>query len=88
MSISALSSGCRTFLFRSRLPQTDLSSPYADPTRTKVKIQDDVFVVVKGPVENTVPHLSNPSIGSLTFIKSINWIAQLGTFTKKFSFWR
>ncbi|VIO98518.1 Uncharacterized protein BM_BM479 [Brugia malayi] len=88
MSSSALSSGCRTFLFRSRLPQTNISSPYADPTRTEVKIQDDVFVVVKGPVKNTDPHLSNPSNGSLTFIKSISWIAQLGTITKKFSFWR
>uniref|UniRef100_A0A1I8EBJ0 Uncharacterized protein n=1 Tax=Wuchereria bancrofti TaxID=6293 RepID=A0A1I8EBJ0_WUCBA len=35
MSSSALSNGCRTFLFRSRLPQTDVNSPYADPIRTK-----------------------------------------------------
>ncbi|EJW88133.1 hypothetical protein WUBG_00954 [Wuchereria bancrofti] len=79
MSSSALSNGCRTFLFRSRLPQTDVNSPYADPIRTKVKIQDDVFVIVKGPEGNVVSDLSNPSTGSLT---------KLATFTKKFSFWR
>lgn len=37
LSFSTVSTnGHKTFLFRSRLPQTDVQSPYADPTRTKV----------------------------------------------------
>ncbi|EFO23568.2 hypothetical protein LOAG_04918 [Loa loa] len=75
-SPSVLGNGSRTFLFRSRLPQVDVQSPYADPTRIRVEAPDDVFITVKSPEENIALDLPNPLVGLFT---------KLSTFTKKLS---
>ncbi|VDK71821.1 unnamed protein product [Litomosoides sigmodontis] len=71
---TALCNERKTFLFRSRLPQTNVQSPYADPTRTKVEVQDKVFITMKEPEEDVALHSSNSLVRS--FIK-------LAMFTKK-----
>ncbi|KAM3717145.1 ATP-dependent helicase/nuclease subunit [Dirofilaria immitis] len=63
-----LNSRRKTFLFRSRLPQTNVQSPYADPTRSKINLPVDEFITIKDLKENVVSDLSNQSIES--FIKS------------------
>uniref|UniRef100_A0A0R3RHU1 Kinesin motor domain-containing protein n=1 Tax=Elaeophora elaphi TaxID=1147741 RepID=A0A0R3RHU1_9BILA len=65
----------KTFLFRSRLPQTDVQSPYADPMRTRVEVQDDVFITVKDPEEDIA---LNSSVGS--FLKSAVFTEKLPSF--------
>ncbi|CAG9539962.1 unnamed protein product [Cercopithifilaria johnstoni] len=65
-SSTALNNERKTFLFRSRLPQTNVQSPYADPTRTKVKVQNEVFITVESPEEDIASDSSNSSFRSFT----------------------
>ncbi|OZC08896.1 hypothetical protein X798_04128 [Onchocerca flexuosa] len=67
LSFSAvLNNGCKTFLFRSRIPQTNVQSPFADPMRSKIDPPIDVFITVKDLEEGSDSDLSNPSVGSFT----------------------
>ncbi|VDO25956.1 unnamed protein product, partial [Onchocerca flexuosa] len=61
-----LNNGCKTFLFRSRIPQTNVQSPFADPMRSKIDPPIDVFITVKDLEEGSDSDLSNPSVGSFT----------------------